>query len=67
MSPRASGTWMAAFARQLPATRPPAWLDLGSGTGRMTPALATSFGGPVHGAEPSDKMREQALSHPGVT
>ena len=31
--------------RHLPATRPLVWLDLGSGTGRMTPALASAFGG----------------------
>ena len=36
----------------------------------MTPALASAFGGPAHGVEPSDKMRAQALvhaDHPGVT
>jgi ubiquinone/menaquinone biosynthesis C-methylase UbiE len=62
--------WIEAFARHLPETRPLAWLDLGSGTGRMTPALANAFGGPVHGVEPSDKMRAQALAHadhPAVT
>src|ERR1700726_836557 len=58
-------TWMEAFARHLPQTRPLVWLDLGSGTGRMTPALASAFGGPAHGVEPSDKMRTQALAHAG--
>src|SRR4051794_25029060 len=70
MSPDALRTWMDAFARHLPPTRPLAWLDLGSGTGRMTPSLASVFGGPAHGVEPSDKMRAHALadaSHPGVT
>lgn len=70
MPPAARQTWMAAFARHLPPARPLAWLDLGSGTGRMTPALAGAFGGPVYGIEPSDNMRAQALaqaSHPGVT
>ena len=70
MSPDALGTWMQAFARHLPQTRPLVWLDLGSGTGRMTPALATAFGGPVRGVEPSDRMRAQALAHaahPAVT
>lgn len=70
MSPGARRTWMAAFARHLPQTRPLAWLDLGSGTGRMTPSLASAFGGPVHGVEPSGKMRAQALAqagHPAVT
>jgi ubiquinone/menaquinone biosynthesis C-methylase UbiE len=63
-------TWMDAFARHLPQRRPLAWLDLGSGTGRMTPSLASAFGGPAHGVEPSDRMREQALAnagHPAVT
>jgi SAM-dependent methyltransferase len=27
--------------------------------------LASAFGGPVHGVEPSDKMRAQALAHAG--
>lgn len=70
MSPDALQTWLAAFARHLPATRPLVWLDLGSGTGRMTPALASAFGGPAHGVEPSDRMRAHALAHaghPGVT
>src|SRR5437764_3931529 len=65
MSPDALQTWMEAFARHLPPTRPLTWLDLGSGTGRMTPALASAFGGPVHGVEPSDNMRAQALAHAG--
>jgi ubiquinone/menaquinone biosynthesis C-methylase UbiE len=45
-------------------------LDLGSGTGRFTPALAETFGGPVYGVEPSGGMRQAALasgSHPAVT
>jgi ubiquinone/menaquinone biosynthesis C-methylase UbiE len=61
---------MEAFARHLPGTRPLVWLDLGSGTGRMTPSLARAFGGPAHGVEPSDKMRAQAVAqagHPAVT
>lgn len=62
--------WTAAFARHLPDRRPLSLLDAGSGTGRLTPALAAAFGGPVTGVEPSAKMRAQALStaaHPGVT
>ena len=35
-------------------------IDLGSGTGRFTPALADTFGGPVYGVEPSARMRETA-------
>jgi SAM-dependent methyltransferase len=65
MSPDALQTWMEAFARHLPETRPLVWLDLGSGTGRMTPSLARAFGGPAHGVEPSDRMRAQALADAG--
>ena len=65
ISPEALQTWMDAFARHLPQTRPLEWLDLGSGTGRMTPSLASAFGGPVHGVEPSDRMRAQAVAHAG--
>jgi ubiquinone/menaquinone biosynthesis C-methylase UbiE len=70
MSPGALQTWLEAFGRHLPQTRPLVWLDLGSGTGRMTPSLANAFGGPAYGVEPSDKMRTQALAdagHPAVT
>lgn len=63
MSSDALRTWMDAFARHLPETRPLVWLDMGSGTGRMTPSLASAFGGPAHGIEPSHKMRAQALAH----
>jgi ubiquinone/menaquinone biosynthesis C-methylase UbiE len=65
LSPDALRTWMATFARHLPRTGPLAWLDLGSGTGRMTPSLASAFGGPAYGVEPSDKMRAQAIAHAG--
>ena len=65
MSPDALQTWMEAFANRLPETRPLAWLDLGSGIGRMSPSLASTFGGPVCGVEPSDKMRAQAIAHAG--
>jgi ubiquinone/menaquinone biosynthesis C-methylase UbiE len=44
-------------------------LDLGSGTGRFTPALAEAFGGPVYGVEPSQKMRavaESSTAHAAV-
>jgi ubiquinone/menaquinone biosynthesis C-methylase UbiE len=70
MSPAALQTWLEALARHLPETRPLAWLDLGSGTGRMTPSLASTFGGPAYGVEPADKMRSQAVAHahhPAVT
>jgi ubiquinone/menaquinone biosynthesis C-methylase UbiE len=70
MSPDAVQTWVDAFARHLPDTRPLTWVDVGSGTGRMTPGLATAFGGPAHGVEPAGKMRAQAeesAGHPAVT
>lgn len=65
MSPVALRTWTDAFARHLPETRRLAWLDLGSGTGRLTPALASAFGGPVYGVEPAAKMLAQAVAHAG--
>jgi ubiquinone/menaquinone biosynthesis C-methylase UbiE len=63
-------TWMRVFADHVPARRPLAVLDLGSGTGRFTPALAETFGGPVYGVEPSTGMRhvaEQSSTHPAVS
>lgn len=69
MSPERVQEWMTAFSRHLPARRPLTLLDLGSGVGRLTPALAAAFGGPVTGVEPSGKMRAQAVSnaaHPNV-
>ncbi|MFF7214594.1 class I SAM-dependent methyltransferase [Streptomyces sp. NPDC008238] len=60
--------WTDAFEAVLPERRPLAGLDVGSGTGRFTPALARTFG-PVVGVEPSVRMREVARTrsgHPGV-
>src|SRR5215475_8608964 len=51
--------WLDAFGAVLPERRPLAGLDVGSGTGRFTPALACAFG-PVTGVEPSARMREIA-------
>jgi ubiquinone/menaquinone biosynthesis C-methylase UbiE len=62
--------WKQAFAEVAPAPRPLTVLDLGSGIGRFTPALAEAFGGPVYGVEPSARMREIATgtaAHPDVT
>jgi ubiquinone/menaquinone biosynthesis C-methylase UbiE len=62
--------WIDAFRNYVPSTPPLAVLDLGSGTGRFTPALADAFGGPVYGVEPSQKMRavaEKSAAHPAVT
>ncbi|WP_242894755.1 class I SAM-dependent methyltransferase [Actinomadura litoris] len=60
--------WLSAFEAALPARRPLTGLDVGSGTGRFTPALARAFG-PVTGIEPSVRMREDAQMQslpPGV-
>ena len=62
--------WTAAIQAYLPEERPLTILDLGSGTGRLTPGLAEEFGGPVYGVEPSDRMREIAeatAAHRAVT
>ena len=61
--------YMDAFGRHVPAQRPLTVVDLGSGTGRFTPSLADSFGGPVYGVEPADGMRrvaEAEAAHPRV-
>lgn len=60
--------WISAFTDLLPSRRPLVGLDVGSGTGRYTPALAEAFG-PVTGVEPSGQMREIAEAqarHPDV-
>jgi SAM-dependent methyltransferase len=60
--------WISAFEAVLPDRRPLAGLDVGSGTGRLTPALADAFG-PVTGVEPAVRMREVAQArsrHPDV-
>jgi ubiquinone/menaquinone biosynthesis C-methylase UbiE len=49
-------TWMAELARHVDQTHPLKVLDLGSGTGRFSRALAKTFGGPVYAVEPSEKM-----------
>jgi ubiquinone/menaquinone biosynthesis C-methylase UbiE len=61
--------WIDAFSKWANPRRPLTVLDLGSGTGRFTPALAEAFGGPVYGVEPSERMRqvaEQTGPRPGV-
>lgn len=70
MTPDEVSRWTAAFAAYLPEERPLRILDLGSGSGRLTPGLAEKFHGPVYGVEPSDRMRaaaEEHAEHPGVT
>lgn len=59
LSERQREVWIAAIAAVLPPRRPLAGLDVGSGTGRFTPALARAFG-PVIGVEPAVRMREIA-------
>src|SRR5205085_12557762 len=62
-------TWLDAFAGFWPGRTPLTLMDLGSGVGRFTPALADRFGGPVYGVEPSARMRriaESGAAHPGV-
>ena len=64
------GSYMRTFAGYLPARRPLTVIDLGSGTGRFTPALAEAFGGPAYGVEPAAGMRraaEAAAAHPRVS
>lgn len=65
MDPAVLRLWMQAFASRLPSRRPLVGLDLGSGTGRLSPALAETFG-PVTGVEPSARMRSAATAHPLV-
>ncbi|TWD83642.1 ubiquinone/menaquinone biosynthesis C-methylase UbiE [Kribbella amoyensis] len=63
-------SWMNAFAGLAPKQRPLGVVDLGSGVGRFTPALAEAFGGPVYGVEPSARMRgtaEANATHDRVT
>lgn len=62
--------YMDVFGAHLPAVRPLVGVDLGSGTGRFTPALADAFGGPLYGVEPADGMRDAAEAgsrHPRVS
>ena len=57
--PQVGAHWFRAFAESLPPQRPLHGLDLGSGTGRFSPALADAFG-PVLAVEPSSAMRHVA-------
>ncbi|HEY3558775.1 MAG TPA: class I SAM-dependent methyltransferase [Kribbella sp.] len=67
ISPAEVARWTGAFAAYAPRRRPLDVLDLGSGTGRLTPGLAAEFQGQVYGVEPADRMREAAAPAPGVT
>lgn len=69
LPPAAIRRWMQVFGSHLPERRPLVGVDLGSGVGRFTPALAEAFGGPVYGVEPAARMREIAEAqsrHPQV-
>lgn len=69
LQPQEIQRYMQAFSGHLPPERPLVGVDLGSGTGRFTPALAETFGGPIYGVEPSARMREIAeaqAAHPAV-
>jgi ubiquinone/menaquinone biosynthesis C-methylase UbiE len=59
LSPEVMETWVDAVALHLGAMRGPI-LDLGSGTGRFSEALAARFSVPVLALEPADGMRRQA-------
>lgn len=52
--------WMDVFGEIWGPKRPLSLIDLGSGTGRLTPGLAEEFDGPVFGVEPSANMRAEA-------
>lgn len=64
MPAESQAVWAEALAGRAPAHRPLSVLDLGSGTGRLTPLLAATFGGPVWGVEPFERMRAQAEAEP---
>src|SRR5580704_17613919 len=68
LRPDQTDFWIRALADRLRRRRPLNGLDLGSGTGRFTPALAAAFG-PVTGVEPAAAMRRiaEAAAHPGVS
>jgi ubiquinone/menaquinone biosynthesis C-methylase UbiE len=68
--PASRRTWLRAFREHAGNRRIGTVLDVGSGTGRFTPALADEFGADVIGVEPSARMREVAhveSSHPLVS
>jgi ubiquinone/menaquinone biosynthesis C-methylase UbiE len=65
LSAQAAQLWRDTFIRWADARRPLTVLDVGSGTGRFTPMLADTFGGPVYGVEPSTRMRQVAEESAG--
>ncbi len=67
--PEAQRIWCDRAAAYLPDPPPAAIVDVGSGTGIWSKALAETFGSVVHGVEPSAGMRSRAREahpHPSV-
>jgi len=67
LPPLTETLWMEAAARHIPLHEGMRILDLGSGTGRFSAALAEAFQAEVLGVEPSDQMRgsaERDKAHP---
>jgi ubiquinone/menaquinone biosynthesis C-methylase UbiE len=63
--PEGQRAWCERVRRYLPDPPPVAIVDVGSGTGIWSKALADSFGSRVHAVEPSDGMRARAaVAHP---
>ena len=58
--PAVLNLWMDVVASHVQASRVQTVLDLGCGTGRFSPALATRFEANVIGVDPSNKMLNQA-------
>jgi ubiquinone/menaquinone biosynthesis C-methylase UbiE len=68
--PEAQRVWCERVRSYLSDPAPSAVVDVGSGTGIWSKALADSFGSVVHAVEPSDGMRARALAahaHPRVS
>jgi ubiquinone/menaquinone biosynthesis C-methylase UbiE len=60
LSPANANLWMRSLRRYLPEVSIRQILDLGCGAGRFSTLLATTFGCPVVGVDPSAMMLEQA-------
>jgi ubiquinone/menaquinone biosynthesis C-methylase UbiE len=70
LPPETVQLWMDAVRRHVGERRRVRVLDLGSGTGRFSVALALAFEAEVVGVEPAERMRAEAekhCSHPRVT
>lgn len=58
--------WMDALTSRIPATGVRRVLDAGCGTGRFAVPLASAYGAPVIGLDPSQKMLREAEKSPDV-